>query len=304
MEERAAKYRMADLKAVSANLTKNYLEKVGGERIVTDDRTALVYSAVRMPATIGAITSALKATVKRIPTIEINSVLDVGAGTGATLWAVADNVAEVDCLEREKSMINLGKQLSDRFFCGKTNWINNDIKTFNPSKKYDLVVASYALNELKDEDRKEVLGKIWNATEKVLLIVEPGTVNAFNLQKSVREIMRSMGAELVSPCPHNGDCPLVDDWCHFTVRIARSKLHKALKGGDVPYEDEKFTYSAFFKGEVERCEKRIIRHPVILPGTINLTVCSNKGIESETVRKNDKEKFKTARKIKCGEEWS
>ena len=45
--------------------------------------------------------------------LNINTVLDVGAGTGAGSWAVSSlmDVEKITCLEREDAMANLGKKL-------------------------------------------------------------------------------------------------------------------------------------------------------------------------------------------------
>ena len=64
-----------------------------------------------------------------------------------------------------------------------------------------------------------------------------------------------------------------DDWCHFTCRVPRSQLHKLLKQGDAPYEDEKFAYLALAKSETNKPEARILRHPKIAKGRITLELC-------------------------------
>ena len=89
-----------------------------------------------------------------------------------------------------------------------------------------------------------------------------------------------------------------NDWCHSICRIARTKIHKKLKGGVVPYEDEKFSYMAFSKKECKMAEARILRHPKSEPGKITLEVCTKKGIDRIIVTKKNKEKFKIARKSK------
>ena len=95
-----------------------------------------------------------------------------------------------------------------------------------------------------------------------------------------------------------------DDWCHSTCRISRSKVHKMLKNGDVPYEDEKFSYISVSKEEFDDTSiMRVLRHPQIESGKVGLKVCTEDGIKDYVVTKKDKEAFKQARKIKCGEIW-
>ena len=91
------------------------------------------------------------------------------------------------------------------------------------------------------------------------------------------------------------------DWCHFAVRVQRTKLHKQLKGGDAPYEDEKFCYLALMKTPpAEPCAARVLRHPLIAPGKITLTLCEAGEKKIRTVTKKDP-LWKRARKIGAGD---
>lgn len=92
-----------------------------------------------------------------------------------------------------------------------------------------------------------------------------------------------------------------DNWCHFAVRVQRARLHKALKGGDAPYEDEKFTYLVLTREKPENpCRARLLRHAQIGPGRILLPVCEAGEEKTMTVTKKDP-LWKRARKIRWGE---
>ena len=92
-----------------------------------------------------------------------------------------------------------------------------------------------------------------------------------------------------------------DNWCHFAVRVQRTRLHKALKGGDAPYEDEKFTYLVLTREKPENpCCARLLRHAQIGPGRILLPVCEAGEEKTMTVTKKDP-LWKRARKIRWGE---
>ena len=81
-----------------------------------------------------------------------------------------------------------------------------------------------------------------------------------------RDILLREGAFLLAPCPHSGPCPLQSpDRCHFSCRVSRSRLHRMLKGGEAPYEDEKFTYLIFSRTPGTPTG-RIIRRAQRLPG--------------------------------------
>ena len=92
-----------------------------------------------------------------------------------------------------------------------------------------------------------------------------------------------------------------EDWCHFAVRVQRTKLHKQLKGGDAPYEDEKYAYLALTKEPpASACGARVLRHPMIAPGRITLTLCEGGEKRICAVTKKDP-LWKRARKIDAGD---
>ena len=308
IEEKLEKSNIKELKNNSESISLKYREKSGkGNRLVTEEIEALAYAAVRMPATYSAVNTALKNTFE-IYNPEIESVLDVGAGTGAGTWAVR-NFVDLNgsiCLERENVMRNLGENLMQESEIDelrsvkweKFNLVNSDIR-YNA----DLVICSYVLNELNEADRRMALEKLWNATNKILLIIEPGTPQGFAEIKELRKILINKGGKIIAPCPNIEKCPMPEnDWCHTTCRVARTKIHKMLKNGDVPYEDEKFSYIAVSKEKIEKGDfARVLRHPKIESGKITMQVCSIDGIEEKVITKKDKELFKTARKVGCGD---
>ena len=277
-----------------------------GKRLVTTNNEAIVYSVVRMPATYGAVYSALKCTLSLI-SCDIKTMSDVGAGTGAATWA-CDALLDLNsivCLEREPVMQNLGQMMmcDSSEALSKTKWLQCDITKDDIKDKTDLVVASYMLNELSDTERIKAIDKLWNATNGLLLIVEPGTPVGFSHLKKAREHLLSKGGHVVAPCTHEGVCKISDDdWCHFTCRIQRSKLHKKLKGGEVPYEDEKFTYLAVTREKHHNAQARVLRHPIIEKGRISLVLCTEENIKKTTFCKKDVEMYKKVRKVQCGDE--
>lgn len=85
------------------------------------------------------------------------------------------------------------------------------------------------------------------------------------------------------------------------MRVQRTRLHKALKGGQAPYEDEKFAYLALMKRPPKApCAARVLRHPQIAPGRITLTLCEGGEKAQRVITKKDP-LWKRARKISAGE---
>jgi ribosomal protein RSM22 (predicted rRNA methylase) len=137
-----------------------------------------------------------------------------------------------------------------------------------------------------------------------LVIVEPGTPDGFSRIRAARAELVAQGARVVAPCPHDADCPLAqDNWCHFSVRVARSRRQRQLKGGEAPYEDEKYSYVIVAATPPEVRHARILRHPKISPGRIELTLCGARGLAERTVVRSDGGAFRLARKIRWGDTW-
>ena len=270
---------------------------------------AKVYSVIRYPATYKAFDSALRYSFIHLENIDISNALDVGAGSASasiSLLHSLPSIKSIDLLEKEDVMIDIGDYLLSHIDHSSTSisYHKCDItKDELSSSKYDLVFSSYVLNELEKDDILPVIKKMWEATNKVMLVVEPGTPKGFEIIKMIREYLLSQNGYILAPCPHMNSCPMFSsDWCHFSTRVSRSKLHKELKGGDVPYEDEKYCYIAFSKSPCSRCENRILRHPQISSGFITLEVCSKDGFKIMKVTKKEKERFKAARKSAAGDE--
>lgn len=291
-----------DAQALSSRYRTNTAD---GKRLIGGDNDALAYIASRMPATYGAVYTALYHVGACLDNDRPLSLLDAGAGTGAASWAAGTRLelSEITCLEREEAMIKLGSALASRGMGPLRNavWARHTLGKDNFPYKADLVIASYVLNEMPLSLQLDTAVSLWNSAGMMLLIVEPGTPECYANLMKIRKKLMDAGAHIAAPCPHSSECMLKDDWCHFTCRIPRSRLHKRLKGGQAPFEDEKFMYLAVTRNICDRPEARILRHPRINKGHIGLNICSYSGISNITVSKKDGDKFSKARKAKPGD---
>lgn len=296
-------------------LSRRYKEESGqGKSLLNKDEEAAVYSLMRMPATFSAVSFVLDK-VCEVSDFVPRSLLDVGAGTGGATFAANEFFAldKIICLERELAMENIGRKLmsyGEDKVLKEAEYIRTDLveeatKANGNNKKYlsDLVISSYVLNEMSIENRMKVVKWLWDNTEKMLVIIEPGTPVGFSNIRRIRDFLIEQGAYVCAPCPHMNNCHIVgDDWCHFTVRVQRGKIHKMLKNADVPYEDEKFSYIAFSRAPIEtKTYGRIMRHPITQKGRMDLTLCTKEGIHTKTVTKKDNEAYKFAKKTNCGD---
>jgi ribosomal protein RSM22 (predicted rRNA methylase) len=265
------------------------------------------YAAFRLPATFAAVASALAQVQERLPTWTPRSVLDVGAGPGTAIWAAADTWPEIEqitLVEREEGMIALGKRLaasSPLASVQQARWLRADLTGTWEAAPSDLFIAAYLLGELAEDKGAALLEKLWESCSGVLLLIEPGTPAGFARIRQARQQLLAAGASIIAPCPHTAPCPMPEnDWCHFAQRVARSRLHRQVKGGELAYEDEKFSYVALSRMRGSAILGRVIRHPQIRPGHIHLELCTPQSLTSATVTRKDRALFRQVRDVRWG----
>src|SRR5207245_236984 len=148
----------------------------------------------------------------------------------------------------------------------------------------DLVIASYMIGELSDRERRPLAETMWARTRDTLLVVEPGTPAGYARIIALREQLIALGAHVAAPCPHEKNCPLQrPDWCHFSQRLSRSQAHKQIKGAELPFEDERFSYVALSRAPPARRPARVLAQPVAATAEIAAELCTSAGLALATV---------------------
>lgn len=306
LDELTSNVSLNELKSKFEKISSNYLNNdFKGNIEVSSSLEVLTYALSRMPATFSANYESLNNSFSFINKNDINSVISLGSGTGSDVIALTSllDVNKVTCIEKQKEMINLMKSLlSDN---SNIEYINDDFNKMDTSLfNADLVIASYSLNELNQKDLYKNLDNMINMSNNYILIVEPATMNDFSRMKEVRKYLINKGLNIVSPCPHCKECK--SNWCHFVTRVNRSKIHKLIKQGDSPYEDEKYTYLFASKVTVSSKKEfiRIMRHPLIYKGYVELEGCYPTGeIKKFKITKSDKEQYKRSKKMNAGDSF-
>jgi len=166
----------------------------------------------------------------------------------------------------------------------------------------DLVIASYVINELNDAARTKLVAAMWAKTNDTLVIVEPGTPAGYQRILDARAQLINTGAHVIAPCPHDDACPLAKpDWCHFSQRLQRSRVHKQLKSAELPYEDEKFIYVALTREPVARRPSRVLAQPLTTKIAITAKLCTNEGVIAASAPRRDKQAYTKFRKLDWGD---
>lgn len=299
---------LAELKRAAATLSQRYRAETRDGRLhLSDAQFARAYLATRLPATYAAVRASLESVAERLPDFAPKTLLDAGAGPGTAFWAAGDcwpDLAEATLLEASPAIRAVGTELA-RAATATAAYKPFDLtRDTLPETRSDLVTLAYVLDELAPDRRAMLLTRLWQATEGVLVVIEPGTPAGFKRILEARATLLTLGGHLVAPCPHEKPCPLIDpDWCHFSRRVARSRLHRLAKDADVPWEDEKYTYLAMSRTPVQpRNEARVLAPPRGGSGQVELKLCVPEGgVEVRRVTRRDGEVFRQARRADWGD---
>lgn len=296
------------LRQACFELTQRYKQ---GEFIETQAHRQ-AYIAARLPATYGATLHILR----RIESLltPIQSVLDLGAGVGSFAWAAVEtmpHLQRVTLFERDVELLRLGQHLTQASLDPlQISWCRDDITKEEVFPTHDAVVLSYVLNELNFQEQIYVLERAFTAADKFLILIEPGTPAGYSHILMARHLLLEMGASIVSPCPHNGPCPLAPaykagkDWCHFSVRIPRGKYHRRAKEGALPYEDEKYSYLVVAPRHHPVPQNRVLKAPIKKTGHVILDLCTHAGTEERRiVAKSEGALYTKARDVEWGDDW-
>jgi ribosomal protein RSM22 (predicted rRNA methylase) len=299
-------------------LMAGYRDRGGAPAPVLADRTdAVAYAAYRMPATFEAVSAALRALAVRLPGWAPAAHLDLGGGTGAATWAAAgvwprDDDRRTLVLDRAAPALALGRELAEGRLTG-VEWRRERVGAPGAPPELpaaDLVTLSYVLGELPEAARGAVVDAAAGAASAVVL-VEPGSPDGFERVRDARRRLLDAGLRVLAPCPHGADCPIAPgaDWCHFAARVSRSALHRRVKGGVLPYEDEKFAYVAAVSPALAAratgpAAGRIVRRPLLRKGQVLLDVCGEDGsLRRETVSRRRGAEYRAARSSDWGASW-
>ena len=280
-------------------LTHKYKQETGQNKSLIESKTdSMLYAISRMPATYSVIYTLVETLVRQNAISGVESVLDVGSGTGAGYFALKelDESLSINLVERDRNMIEVFNALTD----GEVAVERADASSFVFKEKADLVLTSYVLSEMTEDVRNKTFENLANSSNKYVLVIDTGTPSTYQEMMKLKAYANKKGWKVVAPCMME-KCPLQNDYCQFFARVERSSLHKLAKGGTLSYEDEKYFYLLFSKEEMSFDGDRVIRRPVIKENNISLVLCGQEGVENKIFTKKNKDEFKRAKKIKINE---
>jgi ribosomal protein RSM22 (predicted rRNA methylase) len=285
----------------------------GGSRAIASRDDALAYAFARMPATFAAARAVLDAMRETLPDFAPRTLLDVGGGPGTAAFAATstfESLADVRLFDSNASLRDLALALMTeadsealRRVPHEGTYRHGDALALLPDTgPADLVIASYAAGEIAERDLTGFTQALWNATVGVLAIVEPGTPAGYARILRMRGELIAAGAHVAAPCPHAGTCPLQPpDWCHFAQRLPRSRDHLQVKGAEVPFEDEKFSYVVFSRSPPEPIDGRVLAPPKISKSAATTKLCTQDGVVIDVAARRDADAYRRRKSWRWGD---
>jgi ribosomal protein RSM22 (predicted rRNA methylase) len=292
--------------ARAALIAKTYRNS-GGSGAIKSATDALAYALARMPATYAAITASVNALREIRPGFAPQSLLDVGAGPGTASWAAAEafpSLRSLTLIDANEALRALALELAHGAARLRDLTYQQDEAraALDEAEPADLVMASYMIGELAERERRPVTEAMWAKTRDTLVIVEPGTPAGYARIMTVREQLIAQGAHVAAPCPHEKNCPLAaPDWCHFSQRLPRSQAHTQIKGAELAFEDEKFSYVVLSRAPVAQRPARVLAQPVVGKAGISAKLCTPDGLATTKVPRRDKKAYARARRWRWGD---
>ncbi len=279
----------------------------GTSKPIADERDALAYALVRMPATYAAASACLAAVREARPDFAPASMLDAGAGPGTVTWAAASvfsSLSDFVLLDANAALTGLAKVLTtpNERLAGAGFRLGDIRQLLANVPASDLIVAGYLIGELDERAQADLADLMWERTRDTLLVVEPGTPAGYARIIALRARLIARGAHVFAPCPHDAACPLVaPDWCHFAQRLPRSRDHMLLKDADVPFEDEKFSYVALSRTPLDNRAARVLAPPEVTKFGVTAKLCTAQGLTRTSIPRRDRTAYAQARRWRWGD---
>ncbi len=285
--------------------------RAGGSSAATirsrDD--ALAYVMARLPATFAAAAAVLAAVKEAAPAFAPQTLLDVGAGPGTAAWAAMAcfaGVREIHLVDENRYLRELALDLlaaSGEPPLRGADYRHGAARQRLPDAAADLVIASYFVGEVPDDQLLSVADVLWSKAHDTLVVIEPGTPAGFARVRALRSHLIGQGGHVLCPCPHDNDCPLTgDDWCHFAQRLNRSRDHRHVKGAALPFEDEKFSYVALSRRRAAAsANDRVLAPPHVTKVRIRTKLCTAHGLIADDASRRDRDAYKMRKSWRWGD---
>ncbi|HYM20348.1 MAG TPA: small ribosomal subunit Rsm22 family protein [Candidatus Kapabacteria bacterium] len=179
-------------------------------------------------------------------------VLDLGTGTGASLWGLLQycqyelsSPPNIEIIAGDNIAENL--KFVQRFYSSFSKKLRNDRSTLETkmvdleladsvqfdSKKFDLVFMTNTLNELSSEAETRLLNLFKSILTDTgfIIITEPAARERSRRLLGFRDAVVKDGFTIFAPCTRQSNCPAltsIDNWCHSEYKWQRPEFVKLI----------------------------------------------------------------------------
>ncbi len=284
-----------------------------GEPFLNDYTDALTYLALRVPATYAQILGAFSAVSEVVPSWIPKTMLDIGSGSGAGVWAVNakfPSITQVTCVDENPHVITIGKKILNNLNLPiSVMWKKADVVRGIELEEqmFDVVLISNVLNELNSEQREKVLGQAFNHCKGIMIVVEPGTPTGSAIAESV---FYNFSHEIpIGPYVSNNLIDRKDYWLHFPQRFKRPEFlrrvrqymrESQLMASD--WEEAKYSYAAVGKILPEiKPWGRCVGNVELQKGFLEVMILTQNELFKIKVMKRYKKQYNFAKNLRWGE---
>jgi ribosomal protein RSM22 (predicted rRNA methylase) len=240
------------------------------------------------------------------------SVLDLGAGLGATTWGVARALAaagatgtlDATLVDRDADALELARSIAslrDRAGTLEVRMVTRAqaLDRLRELPRFDLVLAGQLLSELdvgmEEAERaalhaERLMGWLEHHTDAhgSLVVIEPALRDRTRHLHRVRDAVTAAGATVYAPCLHGAPCPALaqaTDWCHEDLPIdLPSWLAPVARAAGLRREGLTFSYlvlrrdgarvlDAFAPGAAGASRLRVVSSPLPSKGKTEAFLC-------------------------------
>lgn len=249
-------------------------------------------------------------------------VLDLGAGTGGTLWGVVDRLRRefpdrrivAEAIDHSAAALGTLGRIGEAVFPGvarstRTGDLTRSLALWHQGEAWDLITVGFAFNEAfaaaSDDEAaawlQGLLGRL--RPGGLLLVLEPALQLTVHRLERMRGRLVAAGAHVAGPCLHAAACPMAGGklWCHEVRRwtppesllALNRRLHREV-------EVVKFSYLLLAERPLERPQPGAFRFVSALTeakGRLRAMGCFDDGalreveVQTRTLTKADQKRF-------------
>ena len=188
-----------------------------------DERLVAAYCAYWLTTNYPKLFEVLKLLPSDFDINSFDNIVDIGTGPGTFLLAldrILESEPNIYGIDISKLMIEQAKKLIEGLAADRNMQIGLNCPD-NPSGS-SLLIFTHSLNEMGASTAVDYLFKV---KPDAVLVIEPGTKEAFAKTLDLRELCIKEGYNVSFPCYTNAKCPLdlEKDWCHQYLKTTHAQ---------------------------------------------------------------------------------